>query len=113
MIEPGVARTAILPKNVGNPEPTAYQTPYRRMLQFYMKGIEANVPPEEVAETIHRALIDPDPRFRYVCAWGGEEISRGRAAVSDEEWVALGRHENDDDYYASFERLFGLDLRSD
>ena len=43
IIEPGVTRTAILPKNVGHPEPTAYEPAYRRMLQFYAKGIEANV----------------------------------------------------------------------
>ena len=52
VIEPGVARTAILPKNVGHPEPTVYATAYRRMLQFYRKGIEAAVPAEAVAETL-------------------------------------------------------------
>lgn len=111
VIEPGVTRTAILPKNVGHPEPTAYRAAYRRMLQFYQKGIEANVPAETVADTIVRAVSDPDPRFRYACAWGGAELAAGRERMSDEEWVDLGRPTDDAAYYAAFARGFGLELK--
>ncbi|MDJ0786572.1 MAG: SDR family oxidoreductase [Myxococcota bacterium] len=110
VIEPGVARTAILPKNVGHPEPTAYEPHYRRMLQFYAKGIQVGIPAEDVAETILHSIEDPDPRFRYTCAWGGEELPAGRERMSDAEWVALGAIEDDQEYYAEFERLFGLSL---
>ena len=110
VIEPGVARTAILPKNVGHPEPTAYEDQYRRMLQFYLKGIEANIPADEVADTIVAAHADPTPRFRYTCAWGGRELSEGRARMSDSDWIALGTAKDDDAYYRDFQRLFGLDL---
>ncbi|MFP8882101.1 MAG: SDR family oxidoreductase [Myxococcota bacterium] len=112
VIEPGVARTAILPKNIGHPEPTAYGDSYRRMLQFYLKGMEANVPAEEVAETIHAAMTDTSPRFRYTCAWGGEELTSGRLRMTDEQWVALGSASSDEDYYKTFESVFGLDLRT-
>ena len=112
VIEPGVARTAILPKNLDHPEPTAYEPQYRRMLQFYTKGIEANVPADEVADTIVAAIEDPNPRFRYACAWGGRELSEGRARMSDADWIALGAAKDDDTYYRDFQRLFGLDLRS-
>ena len=112
VIEPGVTRTAILPKNLDCPEPTAYADAYRRMLQFYAKGIEANVPAEEVAGVICGALGDPKPRFRYTCAWGGAELPAGRARMSDDDWVSLGRASSDEEYYREFERLFGLDLRS-
>jgi NAD(P)-dependent dehydrogenase (short-subunit alcohol dehydrogenase family) len=111
VIEPGVTRTAILPKNVGHPEPTAYQDAYRRMLQFYAKGIEADVPAEDVAEVVCGALSDPKPRFRYTCAWGGEKLPSRRARMSDDDWIALGQAGSDDEYYRDFERLFGLDLR--
>lgn len=111
IIEPGVARTAILPKNVGSPEPTVYQAAYRRMNQFYLKGAVANVSADEVARTIGQALTDPSPRLRYTCAWGGRELPEGRARMSDEEWVALGKATDDESYYKAFERLFGLDLR--
>ena len=102
----------ILPKNEGHPEPTAYQRAYARMLQFYAKGIEAAVPAEAVADTIFDALADPDPKLRYTCAWGGDELGPGRDRMSDAEWVALGACESDEAYYDEFERLFGLDLRT-
>jgi len=111
VIEPGIARTAILPKNVACPEPTAYEDAYRRMLQFYQKGIEANVPAEEVAATIRFALSDPERRFRYTCAWGGGELAEGRKRMTDQDWIELGRSKSDEEYYTLFQRLFGLDLR--
>lgn len=110
VIEPGVTRTAILPKNSDYPQPTCYEPAYRRMLQFYAKGIAAAVPADVVAETILRAVADPEPRFRYTCAWGGAELSAGRARMSDEDWVALGRAEDDETYYKEFRRHFGLEL---
>jgi NAD(P)-dependent dehydrogenase (short-subunit alcohol dehydrogenase family) len=112
VIEPGVARTAILPKNVGHPQPTAYAAAYRRMLQFYAKGIEAAVPAEVVAETLLEILRDPDPPFRSSCAWGGAELCSARSRISDADWVALGALRDDEAYYERFEELFGLDLRS-
>jgi NAD(P)-dependent dehydrogenase (short-subunit alcohol dehydrogenase family) len=112
VVEPGVTRTAILPKNIDYPQPTAYETAYRRLLQFYAKGIEANVPADRVAEVVHGALTDSNPRFRYTCAWGGEELPAGRERMSDAEWVAMGAAESDDAYYDEFERLFGLNLRT-
>jgi NAD(P)-dependent dehydrogenase (short-subunit alcohol dehydrogenase family) len=112
VIEPGVTRTAILPKNLDYPTPTAYEPAYRRLLQFYARGIEANVAADAVAEVILRAYADPEPRLRYTCAWGGEELPVGRDRMSDEDWVALGRAESDEAYYEEFRRLFALDLRS-
>ncbi len=113
VIEPGVARTAILPKNIGHPEPTAYEPAYRRMLQIYAKGIEAAVPADAVADSLLEILRDPDAPFRTTCAWGGPELTAGRVKVSDADWVALGGIADDDAYYARFQSLFGLDMRSD
>ena len=112
VVEPGVARTAILPKNIGHPEPTAYQPAYRRMLQFYRKGIEAAVPAEAVADAILAAVRDPQSPFRTTCAFGGPELTGRRAHISDADWVALGALRDDEAYYARFEELFGLDLRT-
>jgi NAD(P)-dependent dehydrogenase (short-subunit alcohol dehydrogenase family) len=112
VVEPGVTRTAILPKNLQYPKPTAYEPAYRRLLQFYSAGIEANVRPEVVAEVILRAFTDQEPRLRYACAWGSAELLDGRERMSDQEWVDLGTAESDEDYYGEFRRLFGLDLRS-
>ena len=110
LIEPGVTRTAILPKNIGHPTPTVYEPAYRRMLQFYAAGIAANVSAEEVAEVIHGVLENPSDQLRYPCAWGGDELCDGRARMSDAEWVDLARHEEDADYYAAFKDLFKLPI---
>jgi len=112
VLEPGVTRTAILPKNDGHPEPTAYESAYRRMLQFYSKGIEANVSADAVAGTLLALLRDPDPAFRTTCAWGGAELVAGRARMSDADWISLGDAACDDAYYDRFRELFGLELRS-
>jgi NAD(P)-dependent dehydrogenase (short-subunit alcohol dehydrogenase family) len=110
VMEPGVTRTAILPKNVGSPEGTVYPDAYRRMLQFYQKGIEANISADQVAEALFEAIRDDTPRFRYSCAWGGVELTEGRSRLSDEEWVGIGNAKSDEDYYKAFDLAFGLDL---
>ena len=110
LIEPGVTRTAILPKNAQYPEPTAYEPAYRRMLQFYQKGIEANVSADAVADTLLRMVEDPDTPFRTACAWGGAELTQRRAGISDADWIALGALADDQAYYARFRELFDLEL---
>lgn len=111
IIEPGVTKSAIFAKNVDAPNHTgAYDTHYRRFLQFYAAGIPVATPPEEVAEVVHHAITTDKPKLRYACSWGAEGILNGRAAMSDEDWVALGAHEEDDDYYAGFKQYFGVDI---
>ena len=110
LIEPGVTRTAILPKNVGHPTPTEYEAAYRRMLQFYAAGIAANVSAEEVARVVHEALENPSDELRHPCAWGGNELCEGRTRMSDAEWVDLARHEHDADYYTAFQKAFNLPI---
>jgi NAD(P)-dependent dehydrogenase (short-subunit alcohol dehydrogenase family) len=111
IIEPGVTRTAILPKNEGHPEPTAYTDAYGRMFEFYATGIMANVGAEVVADTILEALTTEDHRLRWTCAWGGDEIATGRRNMSDEDWVALGAAATDPaEYRRRFKAAFGLDI---
>jgi NAD(P)-dependent dehydrogenase (short-subunit alcohol dehydrogenase family) len=112
LIEPGVTRTAILPKNEGNPLPTAYQEHYNRMFDFYAAGIAAAVQADDVAETIAKALSSPEYKLRHVCGWGGTEIAQGRAMMTDEEWVELGASvSSKNDYASNFNEFFNLDIR--
>lgn len=110
IIEPGITRTAILPKNAGHPTPTHYEDAYRRMLLFYAAGIEAARPASEVAEVMREAIETDTPRLRYPCTWGGTEICEGRKQMTDEDWVDLGRAETDEAYFARFKELFGLSV---
>ncbi|MFP6579709.1 MAG: SDR family oxidoreductase [Myxococcota bacterium] len=111
VIEPGVTRTAILPKNFGHPEPTVYGDAYRRMLHFYARGIKADVQASEVAAVLLAALEDPECGFRYTCAWSGPELCEGRSKLDDATWIALGDQPDDAAYHRAFEAAFGLDIR--
>jgi NAD(P)-dependent dehydrogenase (short-subunit alcohol dehydrogenase family) len=111
IIEPGVTKSAIFPKNIDAPNSTgAYEGPYRRMFQFYAAGLAQATDPFEVARVIHEAVTTVDPRLRYPVSWGGRELTDGRSRMSDEEWVALGATDDDAAYYDGFRRLFGLDI---
>jgi len=111
IIEPGVTRSAIFAKTVDAPNATgAYDAPYRRMFQFYARGIAEATDPVEVAKVVHHAITTDSPQLRYTMSWGGREMIEGRARMSDQDWVALGAIEDDAEYYARFRELFGLDI---
>ena len=109
IIEPGVTKSAIFAKTVEVPNTTgAYDAANRRMFQFYAAGVAQATDPFEVAKVIHEAITTDEPKLRYATSWGGRELTEGRAAIDDREWVGLGAIPDDDDYYAKFEDLFGL-----
>ena len=113
VIEPGITKSAIFAKNVDVPSSSPdYEPAYRRMMQMYAAGIPNATDPFEVAEVIHDAITTSTPRLRYQTSWGGPELVNGRTKLSDEEWVAIGDVTDDEEYYARFERAFGLDIRA-
>jgi hypothetical protein len=84
------------------------------MMQMYAAGIPNATDPFEVAATILEAVTASSPRLRYRTSWGGEELIGGRERISDEDWVAIGTVDGDDDdgYYERFRDAFGLELRA-
>ncbi len=111
IIEPGVTKSAIFAKNTGHPEGSgAYAAAYRRMFQFYAKGISEATDPMEVGELIHEAITTNQPKLRYAVSWAGPGMIAGRMAMGDKAWAALGNHEADADYYAAFERYFSVNI---
>jgi NAD(P)-dependent dehydrogenase (short-subunit alcohol dehydrogenase family) len=111
IIEPGITKSAIFAKNTGHPEGSgAYASAYRRMFQFYAKGIGAATDPMEVGELVHHAITTDQPKLRYEVSWAGPEMIRGRMTMGDNAWIALGNHERDEDYYAAFAQAFGVDI---
>ncbi len=111
LIEPGVVRTAIMAKNVDAPnESGAYDRAYRRLFAFYQAGLANPGHPSEVADVIHEIVTTDQPKLRWTCGWGGPELTAAKPNVSDEDWVALGAIEDDDEYLARFTELFGLDI---
>ena len=111
IIEPGVTKSAIFAKSIDAPNTTgAYDAPYRRMFQFYATGIANATDPFEVAEVVHHAVTTDQPQLRYAMSWGGKELVEGRAALGDDDWVALGAIDDDAEYYDRFAEYFGLDI---
>ncbi|MFZ9804843.1 MAG: SDR family NAD(P)-dependent oxidoreductase [Ilumatobacteraceae bacterium] len=112
IIEPGVTRSSIFAKNIDAPNQSgAYDAHYRRLFAFYAEGIAKATPAEEAAATILEAITTHEPRLRWRCSWGADELIRARESMTDEEWVALGQHVDDNAYYDEFEQRFGLDIR--
>ena len=112
IIEPGVTKSAIFAKSIDAPNNTgAYDAPYRRMFQFYARGIAEATDPVEVAQVIHHAITTDEPELRYAMSWGGQGMVDGRQAMTDAEWVELGAIEDDTEYYLRFQEHFGVDIR--
>ena len=111
IIEPGVTRTAILGKNNTVPQNDDFENIYARMLDMYMQGIEANVRPEAVSETILQCLESSSHQLRWPVAWGAETMVNARhdGSVSDEEWVEIGSLVNNrEEWVNSFRQAFNL-----
>ncbi len=111
IIEPGVTKSAIFAKNVDAPNQTgAYDAAYRRMFQMYAAGLANATDPFEVGKVVHHAVTTDQPQLRYAVSWGAKELIEGRAAMTDEDWVALGTIDDDSDYYQEFAARFGLHI---
>jgi NAD(P)-dependent dehydrogenase (short-subunit alcohol dehydrogenase family) len=109
IVEPGLTKSAIFAKNVDGPNKTgAYDAHYRRLFQFYAVGIANATDPFEVGSVVHRAITTSDPQLRYAVSWGAREMIEGRARMSDQDWIALGAHEDDTAYFDAFEKHFGV-----
>lgn len=111
IVEPGVTRSSIFAKNVDLPDDTgAYGTQYRRMFQFYAAGMLGATPAVEVGKVIEHAIITDEPKLRYPVSWAGAEMAAVHDRIDDADWVALGTIEDDAEYMARFEQIFGIDI---
>ena len=114
IIEPGVIMTSIF-ENAKEQTIFDRSSPYvdimRRNGKFYSAGHRANQPPELVADAILDAVESDEDRLRYLVGADAESILRGRTAMRDEDWVAMGDELSDDEYNAEFAARFGIELR--
>ena len=114
IIESGSTRTNIVANAIalgGEVEPNpAYAAFRRRTSRFYEHGWQEASPTREVSDVLVRAIDDPAPKLRYVCAWGAERMVSSRERLSDEEWVSLGKADSDEAYFDRFQEFFGMDI---
>ena len=107
VIEPGFISTPILDKGVAVEVGEGPYAPHlRRMQSMYGNARRGADPPSAVAEVIADALDDPTPRFRYLAGKDAPPVLEGRARMTDEEWIDMGREMTDDEYFAESGRRF-------
>lgn len=109
IIEPGVVTSAIFENTpVHYDRASPYKPAMRRNGRFFGVGIPSASPATQVAAVIAGALAAEQPKLRYPVGFGIQAIDR-RAAMSDEEFVALGAL-SDPDYYRALREKLDLDL---
>jgi NAD(P)-dependent dehydrogenase (short-subunit alcohol dehydrogenase family) len=102
LIKPGFILTPIIGKALEalpKPESSAYPTAVRVANALFQSATTTGGPPEMVAMTIEEAMNDRTSRLRYPVGVPARAILAARAAMSDEEWVDLGRHETFEAYF--------------
>jgi NAD(P)-dependent dehydrogenase (short-subunit alcohol dehydrogenase family) len=110
IVEPGFVVTPILDKGLStltlNPD-SPYADVERRMYGMFMNARVVGAPPEATAEVIAEAIDAKEYRLRYPAGDAALAMIDGRARISDEEWIALGRKMTDEEYVAEMGRIFG------
>ena len=107
VIEPGFISTPILDKGVAVEVGEGPYAPHlRRMQSMYGNARRGADPPSAVAEVIADAHDDPTPRFRYLAGKDALAVLNGRARMTDEEWIDMGREMTDEEYFAESGRRF-------
>ena len=107
VIEPGFISTPILDKGTASEVGEGPYAPHlKRMQALYRNARGSAEPPGVVAELIAEAIDDPSPRFRYLAGEGAPPVINGRARMTDEEWIDMGRDMTDEEYWAESARRF-------
>lgn len=89
IVEPGLTFTAAQEKFVPWPRGTPYQALYERTGAVFARDAELGSSAEQVGERVADAALAPDPPLRTLVGRDAARNAAGRAALTDEEWVAL------------------------
>ena len=93
IIEPGAIKTPIFDKATAGERPTnsPCMQSFNRLMAIFEKRLKDRSPPELVATTIRHAIETDQPKLRYLVGEDAELWVAGRARMSEEEFVAVGR----------------------
>ena len=109
IVEPGFILTPILGKALDSLPPNP-ESPYadveRRTSMIFGQARQTASDPRLVAEAIEHAVITKEPKLRYLVGADAKAFAAGRARMSDEEWIALGRRMTDQEYFGEFASRF-------
>jgi NAD(P)-dependent dehydrogenase (short-subunit alcohol dehydrogenase family) len=111
VIEPGFVVTPILKhcqESFVNDENSPYHDAERHTYALFVQAQQTGSSPQSVAAAIEGAINDPTRRFRYRVTPDAEVLIHERTRIADEDWVAMGRHKSDEDYFTEFAQRFPL-----
>lgn len=111
IVEPSFTRTPILDKVVDSlplDDSSPYADAERRVTAMFRQGKQTATDPRLVAEVVEHAIATSDPKLRYPVGAGALAFITGRARITDEEWMALGRQMPDEEYWAEFSAKFPM-----
>lgn len=110
IIEPGVIATPIFSKGSPADPNSPYHEFVLRSQRLFTSRMTDPGSPELVAEVIHHALETDQPKLRYLVGEDAEKWAAGRRAMTDEEWVDVGRQMSLDEYAALHRDHFGFEI---
>ncbi len=84
----------------------------RRTAGLFAAALMTPTGPEVVGDKIREIIESDSPQLRYPVGPDAEPFLAWRASMTDEEWIGWAATD-DDSWYASVERDFGLDARTD
>ena len=105
LVKPAFILTPIIGKALEalpSPEHSAYPNAVKISNALFQSATTTGGPPEMVAATIEEAMNDRTSRLRYPVGDPARAILAARAAMSEQEWVDLGRHDSFEAYFGEF-----------
>jgi len=89
LVEPGIIDTD-MSRAVTHPRPDSAYPHGQRMAGYFSAALEAPVSPALVADTIREIVEGSSWQFRYLVGPDAAPLVEGRAAMTDEEFIAGG-----------------------
>jgi len=111
VIEPGLVKTAILGKMLGDEEEVQSHYPSVARLRAYYKAGEADAAePEEVWHAIQKFLDSDDGTLRHPVGKDVVGVLPMRHQMSDEDWNNVCTIQDDDEWRAMMKATYDLDI---
>ncbi len=111
-IEPGFIETPILDKQ-GQPPSESIYPQWKRLYGLVAASRQMPTPPSVVAQKVKEVIEDHNETLRHPVGPDAQPFLHWRGAMTDEQWIAFGGLENDEDWYKRVEQDFGIDARMD
>lgn len=111
VVEPSFTITPMLKMALDGLRPAAeslYPNVIQRTQIIFTQGNETGDAPQLVAETVESAINADEPQLRYPVSDGARVLTDGRARMTDEEWIAMGRHDSIEGYFQEFAMRFPM-----